>query len=127
MSVSTISDSVGSMRCAIMWATGRLVKIEVPRSPCRIVPDPLAEAHQEGTVEAERGADALDVGGGRLIAGDDRRRVAGSDVEQTEYEQRHHQHYRNGGQNTPGGIGKHDLVVLLRSECHCEERSGPRA
>ena len=34
--VSSISDSVGSIRCAIMWLTGRLVKIEVPRSPCRI-------------------------------------------------------------------------------------------
>ncbi len=36
MTVSTISDSVGSIRCAIMCETGRLVKIEVPRSPCRI-------------------------------------------------------------------------------------------
>ena len=34
--VSSISDSVGSMRCAIMWLTGRLVKIEVPRSPWMI-------------------------------------------------------------------------------------------
>ncbi len=34
--VSIISDSVGSIRCAIMCVTGRLVKIEVPRSPCRM-------------------------------------------------------------------------------------------
>ena len=33
---SSINEMVGSMRCAIMWLTGRLVKIEVPRSPCRI-------------------------------------------------------------------------------------------
>ncbi len=33
MSVITISDSVGSIRWAIMVATGRLVKIEVPISP----------------------------------------------------------------------------------------------
>ena len=34
-SVVAISDSVGSMRCAIIVVTGRLVKIEMPRSPCR--------------------------------------------------------------------------------------------
>jgi hypothetical protein len=34
--VIAISESVGSMRCAIRAATGSLVKIEVPRSPCRI-------------------------------------------------------------------------------------------
>ena len=33
MSVSTISDTVGSIRCAIMCVTGRLVKIDCPRSP----------------------------------------------------------------------------------------------
>ena len=64
------------MRCAIMWLTGRLVKIEVPRSPCSDLPQPLAEPHQERPVEAERGADALDVGGRRLVAGDDRGRIA---------------------------------------------------
>jgi len=36
MSVTAISESVGSARCAINVATGRLVKIEVPRSPWRI-------------------------------------------------------------------------------------------
>ena len=35
-SVMIINDTVGSIRCAIMWVTGRLVKIEVPRSPCRM-------------------------------------------------------------------------------------------
>src|SRR5262245_12422610 len=34
--VTAINDRVGSMRCAIMAATGRLVKIEVPRSAWRI-------------------------------------------------------------------------------------------
>ena len=33
-SVISISDIVGSMRCAIMVVTGRLVKIERPRSAC---------------------------------------------------------------------------------------------
>ena len=34
ISVSTINDIVGSIRWPIMWVTGRLVKIETPRSPC---------------------------------------------------------------------------------------------
>ncbi len=32
--VETVSTTVGSMRCSISSETGRLVKIEVPRSPC---------------------------------------------------------------------------------------------
>ncbi len=35
-SVTNISDRVGSMRWAIIEVTGRLVKIEVPRSPLRM-------------------------------------------------------------------------------------------
>jgi hypothetical protein len=31
-----MSDRVGSMRWAIIVETGRLVKIDVPRSPCRM-------------------------------------------------------------------------------------------
>ena len=59
--VSSISDSVGSMRCAIMWLTGRLVKIDVPRSPCSDLPQPFAEPHDERPVQPQRGADAVDV------------------------------------------------------------------
>jgi hypothetical protein len=33
-SVIDISDSVVGVRCSIIVSTGRLVKIEVPRSPC---------------------------------------------------------------------------------------------
>jgi hypothetical protein len=33
INVSTIRESVGSMRWAMSCVTGRLVKIEVPRSP----------------------------------------------------------------------------------------------
>ncbi len=46
------------------------------------LPDPFAEADEEGAVEAERAADLLHVLRRRLVAGDHRRRVAGSDVEQ---------------------------------------------
>ncbi len=52
------------------------------------VPEPAAEADKERPVEAERGADALDSLGRRLVAGDHRRRIARRDVEQAEDEQR---------------------------------------
>ena len=71
-----MSESVGSMRCRIIVQTGRLVKIEVPMSPWRMRPDPLAEADEEGPVEPEVLADALDVGRRRLVAGDHRGGVA---------------------------------------------------
>ena len=32
--VEIVSVTVGSIRCAISLETGRLVKIEMPRSPC---------------------------------------------------------------------------------------------
>ena len=78
--MTTISDSVGSMRCAIMVVTGRLVKIELPRSPCRSRQAQSRELHQERPVEPEVLADALDVGGRRLVAGDHRGRIARRDV-----------------------------------------------
>ena len=34
ISVETVSAMVGSTRCPISFITGRLVKIEMPRSPC---------------------------------------------------------------------------------------------
>ena len=73
------------------------------------LPQPFAEADQEGAIKTERGADALDVGGGGLVAGDDGGRIAGGDVEQAEDEEGDHQHDRDGGQNAPDGIGEHAL------------------
>ncbi len=42
ISVHSVSDSVGSTRWPISCVTGRLVKIEVPRSPCSERPRPSA-------------------------------------------------------------------------------------
>jgi hypothetical protein len=76
------------MRCAIIAATGRLVKIEVP-------------------VEAEALANTLDVGGARLVACDHHGRIARRDVEQAEDEQRDDRHDRQGRENAPENIGEH--------------------
>ena len=48
ISVRIISDSVGSIRCAIMCVTGRLVKIEVPRSPCMMCQNQSANRTTKG-------------------------------------------------------------------------------
>ena len=107
ISVTIISDSVGSMRCAIMVVTGRLVKIERPRSACSSRQAHSRELHQERPVEAEALADALDVLRRRLVAGDHRGRVARRDEQQAEHEQRDHHHHRDGRQNTPDDEGEH--------------------
>src|SRR5580704_13637138 len=93
-SVTTISESVGSIRCAIRLATGRLVKIDVPRSPCRILPEPFAEADKKWPVKTEALANALDIGRCGLVARNHRRRIARRNVEQAENEQRNDRHHR---------------------------------
>src|SRR6266700_4161931 len=100
--VIAISESVGSMRCAINAVTGRLVKIEVQDAP-----DPRAELDQERLVEAEALANALDVGGARLVARDHRRRIARRDVEQTEDEQRDDRHHGQGREYAPQDVREH--------------------
>ena len=99
--VSTISDKVGSMRCAIMWLTGRLVKIEVPRSPCSTCHSQSPNRTRNGRSRPSEARMRSTSAGRGLVAGDDRRRIARRDVEQAEHEQRHHQHDRDGGEDTP--------------------------
>ena len=71
------------------------------------VPDPAPELDQERPVEAEALANALDVGGARLVAGDHRGRIARRDVEQAEDEQRDDRHHRQGREDAPEDIGEH--------------------
>ena len=70
-------------------------------------PEPAPELDQERPVEAEALANALNVGGARLVAGDHRRRIARRDVEQAEHEQRDDRHHRHGRQNAPEDIREH--------------------
>ena len=101
ISVSTISETVGSIRCAIMWETGRLVKIEVPKSPAaRARTSPRTASGM--ACPAQRDSDPGDVGGGCLVARDDRRRVSGRDIEQAEDEQGHDQ---DDGDGLSGCVG----------------------
>ena len=90
-----------------MWPTGRLVKIEVPRSPfstCQTQSPKRTRNGRSSPSEARMRADVLRA---RLVAGDDRRGIARGDIQQAEHEQRHHRHDRNGGQDPPRGVSEH--------------------
>jgi hypothetical protein len=84
-----------------------LVKIEVPEVATDQLRDPAAEAHEERLVEPELLADAPDVVAGRGVAGEDRRRVAGREVEQQEDDERDHRHDDDGREQPPDYIGEH--------------------
>src|SRR5215831_11261960 len=75
------------------------------------LPAPFAEPDQERPVETKAGADALDVGRGRLVAGDHRGRIAGRDVEEAEYEECHDRHHRDGREDTADDVGQHSLML----------------
>ena len=79
------------------------------------LPEPLAEPHEERPIKTKRGTDAFDVGGRGLIARDDRRGIAGRQIQQAEHEERNDKHYRNGGQDAPRGVGEH--AVAAGSAC----------
>ena len=120
-----VSATVGSTRCAISLVTGRLVKIEMPRSPCSRPQTQVAELDAERLVEPELRADAGDVVGGRGVAGDDRRRVARAQMQQREDEQRDHRHDRDGRQDAPDDVGEHTLSPPRRTLRRTRESGRP--
>ena len=76
-------------------------------------PGPLAEAHQEGPVEAEALADALDVGRRRLVARDHGGRVARRDVKQAEDEQRDDRHHGDRREDAAEDVAYHGSTLLM--------------
>ena len=69
--------------------------------------DPGEELGVERLVQAERGADALELFGRRIVAGQDRGGIARRQPQQQKHEQRHHAHHGNGGQNAAKQISEH--------------------
>ena len=110
--MTIISDSVGSSRWAISVVTGRPVNIDVPRSPCAMLPGPFAEAGEERPVEAEAPADLLDVLRRGLVAGDNSRRITRRDVEQAEHEQGDDPHDRDRRHDASDDVSEHPLPAL---------------
>src|SRR5262249_16114505 len=112
-SVTAISDSVGSMRCAIILVTGRPVNIEVPRLASTMSsPHPLPARRQERPLDPGALADGLEGRRRRLVAGNPRRGIARRDVEQAEHEQRDHRHHGDGRENPPDDVGEHPYFPL---------------
>ena len=99
--MTTISESVGSMRCAISVVTGRLVKIDVPRSPCRICQSQSPKCTRNGRSRPRLWRMRSTSSRRGLVAGDHRGRIARRDVEQAEDEQRDDRHDGDGRQNAP--------------------------
>ena len=69
--------------------------------------DPGEELGVERFVEAERGADAFKLLGGRVVARQDRGGIARRQPQQQKHEQRHHAHHGNGGKHAAKQISEH--------------------
>ena len=69
--------------------------------------DPGEELGVERLVEAERGADALELLGRRVVAGEDRGGIAGRQPQQQKHKQRHHAHHGDGGEDAAKQISEH--------------------
>ena len=107
MMVATDSARVGSILCRIRSATGRLEKIEIPRSPCRTCQTQGAELDIDRLIEAELFPDPLDVFGARVVARDHRRGIAGRQMQKQENENAHPGHDRDRGKDASHDVGMH--------------------
>ena len=122
---SVQASATASARCAARSAcvTGRLVKIDVPRSPCSSAPRPSRRS-APGT--ARRGPSfsrmrrMSSVGGG--VAGEDRRRIAGRQVQQREHDERDHRH-DDDGRERAGGLRKRTPMTRPGASATSSRRS----
>ena len=80
------------------------------------VPGPVDETDQEGFVEAELVADLGDVGGGRQVAGDERRGIAGGEVEEREHEHADDHHHRQRRYQAPHQVDVQRVLLELARE-----------
>ena len=78
--------------------------------------DPGEELRVERLVQAERGADALELLGRRIVAGQDRGGIARGQPQQQKHEQRHHGHHGNGGKDAADQITEHQAYPRRRCE-----------
>jgi len=58
-------------------------------------------------MQAKRDADALELLGSRIVAGENGGGIAGRQPQQQEYEQGHHTHDRNGGKHAAKKVSEH--------------------
>jgi hypothetical protein len=104
---------VGSRRWPINCVTGWAEKIELPRSPCSSWPIHREELDQQRLVESELGADLGDIFGRGEIAGDDRRRITGCQMQKREDEHGDDHDHRHGRQQA---ADQEDMHVFTTGE-----------
>ena len=82
----SVSNSVGMKRSAISWLTGRLLRVEMPKSPCAMRHEEVDELLRHRLVETEVGAHQRD---GRLVrfgTGGEPRRIARQQMHEQEHQ-----------------------------------------
>ena len=82
---------------------------------------PGDELHDQRLVETERGADALQLFRGRIVAGENCGGIAGGEAEQEKHEQRDDAHHRHRGEDLANEIS--EQVGSVRLECNRGQRS----
>ena len=110
-SVITVSVSVGSSRWPISSETGCAEKIELPEIAAQQLADPGEELDQQRLVESQLGADLRDIFGRGEIAGDDRGRIAGREMQQREDEHGDDHDHRHGRQQAADQEDMHDVAT----------------
>jgi hypothetical protein len=80
-------------------------------------PQPDRELLDHRPVEAELGPHRRDRLVGRILARDDRRRIARREAQQEEHEQRHHRHHRQGREQSADDVGGHDGSAVATDVC----------
>ena len=99
----------------ISWATGRRLRIEVPRSPVQRMADEAAVLDGERVVQVELGAHARDLlGRGGELGQHHLHGVARNEEEEAEDRQRHPHEDGHAGQDARRDVGQHGPSVVRR-------------
>ena len=111
--VAIVRAIVGSIRCPISSVTGRSREYRHAEIAVQQPPHPGAELDVKRPVQPQSGMDAGDLLAGGIVAGDYRGRVARTEMQQPENEQRHHRHYRDGREDAAHDVAYHGGALCL--------------
>ena len=111
--VSSASESVGSRRWMMRTLTGVVREDRDAEVALDHAEGPAPELHQQRIVEPEPLADGDDLLRRRVIAGDDRGRIARRKMQEQEDEDADERHHQEGRCEAMGEIAEHPSVGLL--------------
>ena len=78
---------------------------------------PFAEADEERPIEPQRFTNPADIVGGGGIAGQDRSRIPGRQVQQEKHDERHHRHHHDGGKEPSNYVREHRQDIRTGAGC----------